>query len=413
MRSAGRPNPPTVAILPWGDVFEDWLDRLGVPLDRFAGEFIGSWMFGYAEALHRAGLSSVLVCITDRVDGPLHTTHAPTGTPLVFLPTTRLSRTVRGPRLRRHVAPYLSNPPIELARTLRRLGCSAIICQEYETPRYDLAVVLARLLRLRVFATFQGGDYQVSRLERFVRPWTIGRADRLIIASGSETERLRSRYHIPDRRIARVFNPVDVDLWRPRNSSSARRELQLPADAQVVAWHGQVQIQRKGLDTLLAAWSQICAQRPGRDLRLLLAGAGEDAQALRNAIASQALDGIDFQEGWLGRAELARRLAAADVYAFPSRHEGFAIAPVEAMACGTPVVAADVAGIRDLLAEGGGILAPAGDACAFADAVGSLLDNESRRLTLAERARDRAVEACSLDTVGHRLRAVLFEESSA
>lgn len=411
--TGGAPeSTPTVAILPWGDVFEDWLDRLGVSLETFAESFTGSWMFGYADALRRAGVHTVLACVTQRVRKELRLTHEPTGSTLVLLPPAAAIRVARGRRLQRHLAPYLATPPIALARVLRAERCRAVLCQEYETPRFDVAVLLGRLLRIPVFATFQGGDYHVSRLERLTRPLTIGAAERLLVASGREAERLRARYHLDDKRIVEIFNPIDVDAWRPGDRAAARRALGLPPEAQVVAWHGQVQIRRKGLDVLLDAWSRLRRERPRRDLRLVLAGAGEDVEAVRSEIARRRLAGVTMIDRWLGQNELARILAAADVYAFASRHEGFAIAPVEALACGLPVVATDVAGIPELLADGGeqgGVVVPQQDSAAFAAAVGSLLDDEPLRRALAGRARARAVAACSLDVVGRRLRSILVD----
>ncbi len=52
----------------------------------------------------------------------------------------------------------------------------------------------------------------------------------------------------------------------------------------------------------------------------------------------------------LDRAVVRRRLAASDVFVFSSRHEGFAVTPMEAMACGRPIVASDATGVADLLA---------------------------------------------------------------
>src|SRR6185369_8481582 len=95
------------------------------------------------------------------------------------------------------------------------------------------------------------------------------------------------------------------------------------------------------------------------------------------------------------REVIRRHLAAADVYAFPSRNEGFPVAPVEAMACGLPVVAADAPGIVDILGEDDGTVVPAGDAEAFARALGPLLDDHNLRAALGVRARRRAEERFS------------------
>src|SRR5262245_5518111 len=91
-------QPPTVALLPWGDVFEDFLDRLGVSFDELRREFVGSWMFGYAGALAAAGVRTLIVCPTSHFDEPATATHEPTGAKLRFLPTSRLYAALRAQR---------------------------------------------------------------------------------------------------------------------------------------------------------------------------------------------------------------------------------------------------------------------------------------------------------------------------
>jgi glycosyltransferase involved in cell wall biosynthesis len=110
------------------------------------------------------------------------------------------------------------------------------------------------------------------------------------------------------------------------------------------------------------------------------------------------------------RSAIRRFLAAGDVYAFPSRHEGFAVAPIEAMACGLPVVAADASGVPDVFDRGpdsGGLVVPRGDVEAFAAALGRLLDDPALGAELGRRARRRTEAAFSLDAVGRQLRAAL------
>lgn len=422
---------PRIALLPWGDVFEDWLDPLGVTPEEFRDEVTGSWMFGYVDALRTAGADTVLVCFTSRVAKPVRWVHRPTGATLYLVPSGRAYSAVSRHMLRepigdrrdpgrvaraalRNLAPYLATPVTRLVSLLRSERCAAILCQEYETPRFDWSVVAGALTRLPVFASFQGGDYHVSRIEGAVRRLTIGRAQRLIVPTASEVDRIRKRYGVAQGKVERIFNPIDVDVWRPGDRAVGRSRIGVADDDVLVVWHGQLQMPRKGLDLLLDAWAEVVRARPGRSLRLLLIGAGEDAGELRRRVRRRGLDDVELLDEWVNdRARIAELLSAADLYVFPSRHEGFPVAPIEAMACGLPVVATDVHGIADIFARGeadGGVVVEREDVAALGDAIGNLVDDDGRRLELGRRARERAESAFSYAAVGRELRRVLLRE---
>ena len=426
--------PQTLALLPWGDVIEDFLDGIGVSLETFATEMTGGWLFGYVEALRRVGVRTVIVCVSKQVCEPTCFTHGPTDATVWALPAPRsylrLRRLMRDPygwtvedmfgpasgprravqRLIRDVAPYLAMPPRSLARVLRDEGCDAVLCQEYEYPRFDVAVRVGRRLGLPVFATFQGGDWQTSRIERWLRPRSLRAAAGLIIPTSTEAARVQARYGVPDAQIARIFNPLDVESWTRADRYDARRDLGFANTAAVVVWHGRVDLHRKGLDVLLDAWTEVVRVRPKRDLRLLLIGTGPSADELRVRVeADEHIHWID--EYVLDRDRLRRLLATADVYAFPSRHEGFPVALVEALASGLPVVAADAPGVPDILCPDPacGSMVPRGEVATFARALGDLLD-DPHQATMGRAARQRAETAFSLDAVGAQLKAFLFSD---
>ncbi|HEX7177705.1 MAG TPA: glycosyltransferase family 4 protein [Pyrinomonadaceae bacterium] len=426
----------TVALVDWSQLLEDYLDNIGVSFESFRDEMTGGWMFGYVEALRLAGVRAVLFCVSARVTETERFTHAPTGAALRVLPAPRAYRRLRRRVLNpyattveeavgvvegrarracwsaaRELMPYLSTPVVALARELRRERCDALLVQDYEHGRFDICLALGRLTGRRVYATFQGGDFSHGRLERVTRRRSLRQADGFVVAGRGEAERLRERYGLTDEKIARVFNPLDLSEWRPGDRAAARAALGIPESARVVVWHGRVDFRRKGLDVLLEAWRRVCFERPDGDLRLFLVGAGNDTEELRAAVSKASAEGVRglvrVDEYVTGRGRLRAYLRAADVYAFPSRHEGFAVAPLEAMACGLPVVAADAPGVPDLLEGGedsGGILVPRGDASAFAAAIVRLLDDEALRLALGARARARVAGEFALEAVGLRLR---------
>jgi glycosyltransferase involved in cell wall biosynthesis len=266
-------------------------------------------------------------------------------------------------------------------------------------------------MQLPVFATFQGGVDQLSVFERPVRPLTMHACTGLIIAPETEVRRVLRRYHLPMAKVARIFNPLDVKAWRASDRDVVRATLGIPRDAGVVAWHGRVDITIKGLDVLLAAWKAVRGERPHRDLRLLLVGSGHEAAELHRMLEASP-DGIHWIDEYVqDRKRIRGYLSAADVYAFASRREGFPVAPVEAMACGLPVVAAAAPGVPDIFNGGelsGGIVVPCGDATAMAAALGRVLDDPIERRLLGERARQRVEAAFSPEVVGTQLRNTLL-----
>jgi starch synthase len=428
---------PAIALLHWGDLWEDFLDPIGVSLKAFCNEGPSGWMLGYMDALRLVGVRTVLILISARVTEPTRYIHKPTGATICVLPAPKIYNVarrqmlnpygwtleevfgdVRGVRRRllailKNISPYLATPLGLLARELRREGCQAILCQEYEYARFDACVLLGQLMRLPVYATFQGGDFQLSRLEHSLRPLTIRACSGLIVATQTEAERVQECYGIASTKLARIFNPMDVVNWPAMDRSEARAALGIPLNAQVVVNHGRIDLHRKGLDVLIEAWERVYSDRPDRDLRLLLVGTGRDANQLRDRITTMQLQGVMWVDEYVrDRTAIRRYLSAADVYTLPSRHEGFPVAPIEAMACGLPVVAADAPGVPDILEGGedsGGLVVPRGDAVALASALGRVLDNEAWGRELGKRARHRAEECFSLEAIGKQLRNFLLK----
>lgn len=428
---------PTIALLHWGDLIEDFLDTIGVSFESFCNEMTGGWLFGYIDALRLAGVRTVLFCISAQVTEPMRYIHKPTGATIGVLPAPKIYNLARQQMLNpygwtleevfgevrgvnrhllailRDISPYLATPLQLLTRELRREGCQAILCQEYEYARFDACVLLGQLMRLPVFATFQGGDFQLSRLERPLRPLSLQACAGLIVATQTEVQRVQEHYGVPSTKIAQIFNPLDVATWKAMDRNEARAALGIPLDAQVVVNHGRIDIQRKGLDVLLEAWEQVYRDRPDKDLRLLLVGTGSDAEKLRDRIATMQLQGVIWVDEYVrDRTAIRRYLSAADVYTLPSRHEGFPVAPIEAMACGLPVVAADAPGVPDIFEGGeasGGLVVPRGDAAALALALGRILDNKDWGRHLGELARKRAENCFSLEAIGTQLHNFLLK----
>jgi glycosyltransferase involved in cell wall biosynthesis len=394
-------------------------------------ELTGEWLFGYVDALQCAGIDTDIVCVSALVDEPVRWQHAATQAPIWLLPASRAYRRLRRRLsdpyawsarealgdvsrtslpmgiLARHAAPYCATPLVTLARRIRRENYQAVLCQEYESPRFDVCVGLGTILRRPVFATFQGGNYHLTRLEDLTRPIALHACRGVIVGSAAEAQRVQDRYRLNSRKIARIFNPLDVTSWSRREGPTARAELGIDQDALLVVWHGRVDLHRKGLDVLVDAWWRLGEAFRDKELRLLLVGTGSDAEELRRRITKAALGGVHLVDEYvLDRRRLQRYLSAADVYVFPSRNEGFPLAVIEALASSLPVVAADAPGVRDIIENGeesGGLIVPQGDGAALASGLERILRDDALREELARRARRRAETAFTPESVGRQL----------
>jgi glycosyltransferase involved in cell wall biosynthesis len=141
-------------------------------------------------------------------------------------------------------------------------------------------------------------------------------------------------------------------------------------------------------------------------------GTGSDAEELRRRIAEVSLEGVHLVDEYvLDRRRLQRYLSAADVYVFPSRNEGFPVAVIEAMASSLPVVASDAPGVRGIIENGeasGGLIVPQGDGAAVASGLEWVRRDEGLRRELGQRARRRAENAFTPESVGRQLREFLI-----
>lgn len=396
---------PAIAIFPWGEVIEEFLDPLGLSTDDFAHKMTGGWLFGYVLALQSQGWRPIIVCASDSVSRVTRLEHVATGAPIWLAPGKRSgSKAAQVPSLH-YVGQWWRTPGRHFAAILARERCVALIAQEYEYFRFDVLSVLARRSSRPLYATFQGGDVTLSAVESKVRPWSLQRCDGLIVASARERARLASAYPSLRVPIASIPNPLDTDEWRPEPLAAARAQLKLPDRAFIVISHGRIDIGRKGLDILVEAWARFALRHP--EAYVFLIGNGQDHAAFAALLARHAPPRLTWIDRYITDRHLMRLwLSAADAYLITSRVEGMPVAPLEAMACGLPVVSSDAHGLPDIFAAGedhGGIVTRREDHEGIVHALDRLISDPSFRSRLGHAARRRVEEYFSITVVGAAL----------
>ena len=215
----------------------------------------------------------------------------------------------------------------------------------------------------------------------------VASADVVMTASSHERELLQRYYGADARRLETIPCGVDLDLFHPLDTAQSRRELGFDAEAPILIWVGRLE-KLKGVDILI----QALAQLDERDFTLVLVGGDDRAAEFKEDLRSQAAeagiaDNIRFA-GAVPHDRLPLYYSAADVCVVPSYYESFGLVAVEAMACGTPVVASRVGGLVSTVTDGvTGYLIPWRCPEPFAEKLEVILNNPELRANFSVSAR--------------------------
>jgi D-inositol-3-phosphate glycosyltransferase len=221
----------------------------------------------------------------------------------------------------------------------------------------------------------------------------VATADRLVANTGEEARQLVELYGADASRVETVRPGVDLSVFRPGPAAAARRRLGLPADAVVLMFAGRIQ-PLKGPDVVLHAAAELLRSSPGLAGRLTVVFVGGPSGSevgapgrLDGLAAGLGLAGCVRQEPPCPQRELAEWYRAATVVLVPSHSESFGLVALEAQACGTPVAAAAVGGLRTAVRDGySGILVDGHDPVAWARVLDKLIGSPGRLAALSRGA---------------------------
>jgi phosphatidylinositol alpha-mannosyltransferase len=233
-----------------------------------------------------------------------------------------------------------------------------------------LATLLARCPRVGTFHSYFEPTVVYAALKNVLQKGIVNRLDGVTVVSPSVLRAL-SRYFELDARV--IPNGVDTQMFNPRAARLAR----FGPEKRTLLFLGRFD-PRNGLPFMLRAFAEVRTRM--RDVRLVVVGGGPLEAVYMGMVPEELRDDVHFE----GPALVNRPsyYASADVFCSPITNASFGITLLEAMASGTPIVATDNVGYRDLLGPEG-LIVPH-DVEAFADAVVQVLSDDRLQMAMRE-----------------------------
>ncbi len=238
------------------------------------------------------------------------------------------------------------------------------------------------------------GEYRLNG-ERQV----LGRAKRIIAATIAEQTQLRFLYHADDSKLSIIPPGVDVSHFYPIPPDEAKQYIGLKAEDRMILFVGRIE-PLKGIDTLIEAMSCLHVKDLHQPVHLAIIGGepvvGEQDLDSEMARLQKMCDEMGMGQtviflGKRGQDTLPYYYSAAEVVVMPSLYESFGMVALEAMACGTPVVASEVGGLGFLVRSGEtGFTVPDRDPAILCEKLSILLGDDDLRHQMGKRASEHA-----------------------
>ena len=236
----------------------------------------------------------------------------------------------------------------------------------------------------------------------------FAKCNRYVATTKEIAQGFYERGGIDPSKITVLAHGIDTDRY-PQSSEELRRQLKLDnglePSTKILLFCARV-VLNKGIDTVMKFWATIHQKYPSA--RLFVVGGGKTELLAQLNELSKELDGSIVVTGEVDAPQ--RFYQMADVYVFPSRHEGLPTSLIEAMSSGLPSVVSDIGGCEDLIFDGvTGFRVPVEDADAYAIEIMKLFDDDDTRINLGTNAAYYVRRKCDYKQVIPRLAAIIEE----
>ncbi len=270
---------------------------------------------------------------------------------------------------------------IALPRYIRRARLDLFHGTNYQLPLMNAKRNVLTVHDLSIFTHPETHDVRSARRARRRLPIMLRTASRIVTPTKAIKDELTARFNLDPGRI-NVTPEAPRDSFFPmkhEDTGDVRQRLGIEND--FIFFVGTIE-PRKNLQTLLRAFERISRESNHRSQLVLAGGEGWLTNDFDRLVRAS-----DFRErirltGYLGDQELRALYSSCKVFVYPSLYEGFGLPPLEAMACGAPVVASRIAAHEETLRDNARLIEPL-DESALAKAIVDLLEDERERASLA------------------------------
>lgn len=267
-----------------------------------------------------------------------------------------------------------------LPEIVQRSPGDVFFCPTMNAPIREIDVPV--VVQIHDIFRYIGDVSPLDKLRQHIRlPRMLAHADAIVTVSEFTKSEIVEHLNVSPSKIDVIYNGVDPIFL----DNSQSKSIELPDE--YLLYVGGTNA-RKNISTLLECY-EILKEEYNINHELVLVG---PEPKLHHSYPVDEIDGEDIHiTGYISKCELKFVYEHADVFLFPSLYEGFGMAPLEAMACETPVVASNAASLPEILADGAVLVDP-NNAREFAQSTSDILHNEDYRTKMIERGAERASE---------------------
>ncbi len=406
---------PLIAFFDYPDVFEDFYPHYGVNQQEFATTWHNSANHSWIAIIQKE-IGDVIWYVTSIHPEIREEIHQVTKCKVKFIKSSLMHRVLwrlfylppfawRWRRFYRPyavLASYLAPASWPVIKELYRNRPDAIFVQDYCSGRYDVLLLISRLFDIPL-VTFHSGSTREHYLGKFLKRFTIPRADWIFPSGKHESHLLSDNFGFPIFKQSTIRPPIDITVYKPMDRDRACEAAQLDPKLRYFIFMGRLEDQVKRVTAIITAFSQIANQHP--NLRLLIVGNGADEAHLKQIALEKAKDKVLFK-GWVGSdAEKAFLLNASDCLLLASWREASPAVIGEAFSCGVPVASSNVGTISDVVIDNkSGWLFSAGNDDALVECMDYIAGNRQQVTLLKPGIRKIAEEYFSYGVITRELK---------